>query len=132
MRLSDFDMGKTVRVFAGVGFRVCDRCQSIYRPGNEGYASDIKLCDKCLKEAGAIRVESLTRELMYALEQHEKWENALISGVFESFEAAYEAYETTRKIRIETLAKARRLLGAPEDMEVLNECNEQGDGSQGL
>jgi len=48
---------------------------------------------------------------MYALKQHEKWENALISGAFESFEAAYEAYETTRKNRIETLAKARRLLG---------------------
>ena len=87
MRLSDRDMVKAVRAFAGIGFRICDRCQSIYRPGNEGYTSDyIKLCDECLKEAGAIRVESLTRELMYALKQHEKWENA-------------------------TLAKARRLLG---------------------
>jgi hypothetical protein len=112
MRLSDLDMGKTVRAFASTGFRICDRCQSIYWPGNEGYASDyIKLCDECLNEAGAIRVESLTRELMYALKQHEKWENALISGAFESTEAAYEAYETARKIRIETLAKARRLLG---------------------
>ena len=112
MRLSDRDMGKTVRAFAGIGFRICDRCQGIYRPGNEGYTSDyIKLCDECLKEAGAIRVESLTRELMYALKQHEKLENALISGTFESIEAAYEAYETTRKIRTETLAKARRLLG---------------------
>jgi hypothetical protein len=112
MKLSDLDTGKTVRAFAGIGFRICDRCQSIYRPGNEGYTSDyIKLCDECLKEASAIRVESLTRELMYALKQHEKWENAFISGAFESFEAAYEAYETTRKNRIETLAKARRLLG---------------------
>jgi len=112
MGLSDFDMGKTARAFAGAGFRICDRCQSIYRPGNEGYTSDyIKLCDECLKEAGAIRVESLTRELMYALEQHEKWENTLISGAFESFGTAYEAYETTRNIRTETLAKARRLLG---------------------
>jgi hypothetical protein len=67
--------------------------------------------DECLNKAGAIRVESLTRELIYALKQYEKWENALISGAFESIEAAYEAYETTRKIRIETLAKARRLLG---------------------
>ena len=73
MRLSDLDMGKIARAFAGIGFRICDRCQNIYRPGNEGYTSDyIKLCDECLKEAGAIRVESLTRELMYALEQHEK------------------------------------------------------------
>lgn len=112
MRLSDRDMVKAVRAFASIGFRICDRCQSIYWPGNEGYTGDyIKLCDECLKEAGAIRVESLTRELMYALEQHEKWENALISGAFESTEAAHEAYETTKKIRTETLAKARRLLG---------------------
>ena len=112
MRLSDHDMVNAIKAFADIGFRICDRCQSIYRPGNEGYTSDyIRLCDECLKEAGAIRVESLTRELMYALEQHEKWENALISGAFESFGAAHEAYETTRKIRIETLAKARRLLG---------------------
>jgi hypothetical protein len=112
MKLSDRDIEKTVRAFAGVGFKVCDRCQSIYRPGNEGYTSDyVKLCDECLKEAGAIRVESLTRELVYALEQQGKWENALMSGTFESFEAAYEAYEAARKIRIEALAKARRLLG---------------------
>jgi len=116
MRLSDHDMVNAIKAFAGIGFRVCDRCQSIYRPDNEGYTSDyIRLCDECLKEAGAIRVESLTRELMYALEQHEKWENAFISGAFESIEAAYEAYEATRKIRFETLAKARRLLG---DMDV--------------
>ena len=59
----------------------------------------------------AIKAETLARELMYALKQYEKWENALISGAFESNEAAGEAYETPRKIRIETLAKARRLLG---------------------
>ena len=112
MRLSDHDMVNAIKAFAGIGFRICDRCQSIYWPGNEGYTSDyIRLCDECLNKAGAIRVESLTRELMYALKQHEKWENALISGAFESIGAAYEAYEMTRKIRIETLAKARRLLG---------------------
>ena len=116
MRLSDHDMVNAIKAFAGVGLRSCDRCQSIYRPDNEGYTSDyIRLCDECLKEAGAIRVESLTRELMYALKQQEKWENALISGAFESFGAAYEAYETIRKNRAETLAKARRLLG---DMDV--------------
>ena len=59
----------------------------------------------------ALKAEALARELMYALKQYEKWENALISGAFESNEAAGEAYETPRKIRIETLAKARRLLG---------------------
>ena len=85
MRLSDHDMVNAVKAFAGVGLRSCDRCRSIYQP-DEGCTSDIRLCDECLKEAGAIRVESLTRELMYALKQHEKWENA-------------------------TLAKARRLLG---------------------
>ncbi len=112
MRLSDHDMVNAIKAFADIGFRICDRCQSIYWPGNEGYTSDhVRLCDECLKEAGAIRVESLIKELIHALEQHEAWENALISGTFESFEAAYEAYETTRKIRTETLAKARRLLG---------------------
>jgi hypothetical protein len=59
----------------------------------------------------ALKAEALARELMYALEQHKKWENAFISGAFESFGVAYEAYETTRKIRTEILAKARRLLG---------------------
>jgi len=98
--------------FADIEIRVCNRCQNIYRPSNGGYTDNyIKLCDECLKEVGAIRVESLTKELIRALEQYEAWENALISGTFESFEAAYEAYETTRKIRTETLAKARRLLG---------------------
>lgn len=112
MRLSDRDMVKAVRAFADTGIRICNRCQSIYRPGNEGYTDNyIKLCDKCLKEVGAIRVENITKELMYALEQHEKWENTFISGGFENFGAVYEAYETVRKIRIETLAKARRLLG---------------------
>ncbi len=112
MRLSDRDMVNAIKAFADIEIRVCNRCQNIYRPSNGGYTDNyIKLCDECLKEVGATRVESLTRELMYALEQHEKWENALISGAFESFGAAYEAYETTRKIRFETLAKARRLLG---------------------
>ena len=101
-----------IKAFADIEIRVCNRCQNIYRPSNGGYTDNyIKLCDECLKEVGAIRVESLTKELIHALEQHEAWENALISGAFESFEAAYEVYETTRKIRTETLAKARRLLG---------------------
>ena len=30
MRLSDRDMAKAVRAFAGIGLRICDRCQSIY------------------------------------------------------------------------------------------------------
>ena len=125
MGLSDRDMVKAIGAFAGIGFRVCDRCQSIYWPGNEGYTSDyIKLCDECLKEAGAIRVESLTKELMHALKQHDKWENALISGSFESIEAAYEAYKAIRKNRIETLAKARRLL---DDDDCRHFSNKQAD-----